>query len=403
MELVKGIPITSFCDKNRLSPRQRLELMVPVCRAIQHAHQKGVIHRDIKPSNLLVTMYDGRPVPKVIDFGIAKATGQRLTEKTLFTEVGQIVGTLEYMSPEQAEMNQLDIDTRSDVYALGVVIYELLTGTTPITAQQLREAGFTEMLRTIREKEPPKPSTRISQSGEAIASISAVRGSEPARLSKTVRGELDWIVMKALEKERARRYDSPSGLASDIERFLTGDAVSACPPSSVYRLRKFARRNKVALTTTAAVAAALLLGFVISVNQAIRARKAEIFAREKAESERRTRIEAVEARNREAEQRLLAQRRTYAANSLMMQMAWEQKNLSRFADLLSAQRPRPGDLDLRPTRLRKSERAQIRGRRSVDDCRWVSRGRCRMRWQGTGGNLVMGCQYEIWAAAGCPR
>ena len=213
MELVKGVSITQYCDQSRLSPRERLALFIPVCQAIQHAHQKGVIHRDIKPSNVLVTLIDARPVPKVIDFGVAKAIDQRLTEKTLFTQFGSIVGTLEYMSPEQAELSGMDVDTRSDVYALGVLLYELLTGTTPLEHERLRDAGFGEILRRIKEEEPPRPSTRLSGSGERLASIAAVRGTEPARLTRVVRGDLDWIVMKALEKSRTRRYESAGGFA----------------------------------------------------------------------------------------------------------------------------------------------------------------------------------------------
>ncbi len=196
MELVHGVPITKYCDDNHLTPRQRLELFVPVCQAIQHAHQKGIIHRDIKPSNVMVTLYDGKPVPKVIDFGVAKATEQKLTERTLFTQYGTMVGTLEYMSPEQAEMSALGVDTRSDIYSLGVLLYELLTGSTPLTHKRLKEAAYAEILRMIKEEEPPKPSTRLSDSGEALASISAQRHTEPAKLTKLVRGELDWIVMK---------------------------------------------------------------------------------------------------------------------------------------------------------------------------------------------------------------
>src|SRR5262245_14120734 len=260
MELVKGTPITRYCDEHRLTPRQRLELFVPVCQALQHAHQKGIIHRDVKPSNVLVAPYDGRPVPKVIDFGVAKAAGQRLTERTLFTEVGAVVGTLEYMSPEQAELNNQDIDTRSDVYSLGVLLYELLTGTTPLTRKRLKQAAFDEMLRLIREEEPPRPSTRLSESQDSLPSISAQRQTEPAKLTKLVRGELDWIVMRALEKDRSRRYETANGLARDLLRYLADEPVEACPPSATYRFRKFARKYKKALATVTAFAALLVAG-----------------------------------------------------------------------------------------------------------------------------------------------
>jgi tetratricopeptide (TPR) repeat protein len=257
MELVRGVPITRYCDEHRLTPRQRLELFVPVCQAVQHAHQKGVIHRDLKPANILVASYDGRPVPKVIDFGIAKAAGQPLTEHTLVTGFGTVVGTLEYMSPEQAELNQLDIDTRSDVYSLGVVLYELLTGSTPLERKRLKQAAMLEVLRVIREEEPPKPSTRLSTDDE-LPSIAAARGLEPRKLSGLVRGELDWMVMKALEKERNRRYESANGFAADLLRYLADEPVLACPPSAGYRLRKFARRNRTALAV-----AGLALSFVV--------------------------------------------------------------------------------------------------------------------------------------------
>ena len=261
MELVKGVPITTYCDDLRLTPEQRLELFVPVCQAVQHAHQKGVIHRDLKPSNVLVALYDGRPVPKVIDFGVAKATGEALTERTLFTGFGEMVGTLQYMSPEQAELNQLDVDTRSDVYALGVLLYELLTGTTPLEAARLKRAALLEALRVIREEEPPRPSTRLSTS-DALPTVAANRGLEPKRLSGLVRGELDWIVMKALEKDRTRRYATAAGFAADVERYLSDEPVQAGPPSAWYRGRKFARRNRAALTITA-VAVCALIGAVV--------------------------------------------------------------------------------------------------------------------------------------------
>ena len=252
MDLVKGRPITRYCDEHHLTPRQRLELFIPVCLAVQHAHQKGVIHRDLKPSNVLVALYDGKPVPKIIDFGIAKAAGQQLTDKTLVTGFGSIVGTLEYMSPEQAEVNQLDIDTRSDIYSLGVLLYELLAGSPPFSRKELEKAGILEMLRVIREQAPTKPSTKLG-SADGLPTLAANRGTEPARLTKLVRGELDWIVMKALEKDRNRRYESANGFAMDVQRYLADEPVQACPPSAGYRLRKFARRNKGALAVGALV------------------------------------------------------------------------------------------------------------------------------------------------------
>ena len=267
MELVKGIPLTKFCDEQRLSIQERLELFMPVCHAIQHAHQKGVIHRDIKPSNVLVALYDGRPVPKVIDFGIAKATGQRLTDRTLFTEFGAVIGTLEYMSPEQAEMNQIDIDTRSDIYSLGVLLYELLTGTTPLTRETVKQAAFAEVLRRIREEEPPRPSTRLSQTADRLASLSAQRKLEPKQLTNALRGDLDWIVMKALEKERNRRYETANGLARDIQRHLENLPIEAKSPSLLYTARKFVRRRTRSVVAACLGMALLVCAGVVALQQ----------------------------------------------------------------------------------------------------------------------------------------
>jgi serine/threonine protein kinase len=298
MELVKGIPITRYCDERQLTPRERLELFIPVCQAVQHAHQKGVIHRDLKPSNVLIALYDGKPVPKVIDFGVAKATGPKLTERTLHTDYGAIVGTLEYMSPEQAELNQLDVDTRSDVYSLGVLIYELLTGSTPLEPGRLRDHALLDVLRIIREDEPPRPSTRLSTT-DGLASIAANRNVEPHRLTGLVRGELDWIVMKALEKDRNRRYATASSLALDLRRYLDDEPVLACPPSAWYHLGKVVRRNVVALAVAALVSLSLLgalIGLAVSNVLISRANTATAAALKQAKNnESRAKIEAEKA------------------------------------------------------------------------------------------------------------
>ena len=262
MELVKGVPITQFCDENKLSVRQRLKLFVTVCKAIQHAHHKGVIHRDIKPSNILVTLHDGSPVPKVIDFGVSKAISQQLTDKTMFTAHGQMIGTVQYMSPEQAEMSGLDIDTRSDIYSLGILLFELLTGSTPLDPRQIRETGYAEMQRLIREQESPKPSTRLSTMGDHLTSIANKRSTDANRLSQFMRGDLDWIVMKSIEKERGRRYETASSFAEDVERFLANEPVEARPPSIGYKLRKFASRNRGSVIAVTLIAGALLLGVI---------------------------------------------------------------------------------------------------------------------------------------------
>jgi WD40 repeat protein/serine/threonine protein kinase len=333
MELVKGRPITRYCDEHRLTPRQRLELFIPVCQAVQHAHQKGIIHRDLKASNILVAPCDGRPVVKVIDFGVAKATGQRLTERTLFTEFGAIIGTLEYMSPEQAELNNQDIDTRSDVYSLGVLLYELLTGTTPLDRKRLKEGALLELLRIIREEEPPRPSTRLN-AVEGLPSIAANRGLEPRKLSGLVRGELDWVVMKALEKDRNRRYETANGLAMDVQRYLADEPVRACPPSAGYRLRKFVRRNWAAVLAAATVAAALLIGTAVATWQAVRATRAEAKAEANAES------------TREAKRN--SDRRLYISDMRLAQPTWDENQMGRLLELLEGQRPEWTDgVDLR--------------------------------------------------------
>jgi eukaryotic-like serine/threonine-protein kinase len=325
MELVKGIPITRFCDERRLTLRERLELAIPVCQAVQHAHQKGVIHRDLKPSNVLISLYDGKPVPKVIDFGVAKATGPRLTDETLCTEFGAVVGTLEYMSPEQAELNQLDIDTRSDIYSLGVLLYELLTGSTPLEHKRLKAVLFLEVLRVIREEESPRPSHRLSTT-EELPSIAACRNSEPRKLRGLVRGELDWIVMKALEKDRNRRYETANDLAADLRRYLDDKPVEACPPSAGYRLCKLVRRHRGPVLAVALMLLALLAGVVGTTWGLIRAKQAL-----QAEAEQRALAEANEQKALE-QKRIAVSVRTFLQQDLLRQAdATEQANAVRQA------------------------------------------------------------------------
>jgi eukaryotic-like serine/threonine-protein kinase len=277
MEYVKGMPITEYCDAARMSVAERLSLFVQVCSAVQHAHQKGIIHRDLKPSNILVAPYDDQPVPKVIDFGLAKAINQSLTERTLHTAHEAVLGTPLYMSPEQVQLNNLDVDTRSDIYSLGVLLYELLTGTTPLEKKRFQEAAWEEIKRLIREEEPPRPSTRLSSS-EMLPSLAAGRQIEPERLRKLLCGELDWIVLKSLEKDRTRRYETANGFSMDVQRYLAGEAVQAHPPSARYLLQKFARKHRVGLTTAAAIALLLVAGVAVSTWQAVRATKAEAAA-----------------------------------------------------------------------------------------------------------------------------
>jgi eukaryotic-like serine/threonine-protein kinase len=322
MELVHGVPITDFCDNHHLDPRTRLELFVEVCRAVQHAHTKGIIHRDLKPTNVLVTLDEGVPVPKVIDFGVAKATGEQLTDKTLFTNFAQMIGTPLYMSPEQAELTGVDVDTRSDVYSLGVLLYELLTGTTPLDKDRLKQAAFDEVRRIIREEEPPRPSARLNKMGkEALSVFSALRKSDQKQLGRLVCDELDWIVMKALEKERGRRYDTASALSADVQRYLRDEPVEACPPSAWYRFRKFARRRKAALW--------ILTGITLSVIiSAIALAVSNVRVSRSLEQETAAKSELVMALERE-------RRNSYSQRIALADREWSSNNLHRMEELLN--------------------------------------------------------------------
>ncbi|MBS0260594.1 MAG: protein kinase [Planctomycetes bacterium] len=347
MELVKGTPITEFCDARRLSARERLELLIPVCLAIQHAHMKGIIHRDIKPSNVLVALHDESPVPKVIDFGVAKAMGQQFTEKTIYTGFGALVGTPAYMAPEQATFNQLDVDTRADVYALGVLLYEMLAGSPPIEKERLKQAALDEVLRIVRDEEPPRPSQRLSTS-QAKASIAATRQSDPGKLSALMQGEIDWIVMKALEKDRTRRYDTANGLAKDIQRYLAGDAVEACPPTLAYRLRKAFRKNRGTLGVVSTFVCMAIGAATVGMYLAVRSTRAETLAKQ-AEKE------ALEARMIAEMRQVQAEENAEEARRKTVQL--NQEALAHFEARLDAEiRARSLQVDLDLAELKTDEK-----------------------------------------------
>ncbi|MGA2255993.1 MAG: protein kinase, partial [Thermoguttaceae bacterium] len=372
MEFVNGVQVTNYCDQNRLTTRERLELFIQVCRAIEHAHQKGIIHRDIKPSNVMVTLYDGAPVPKIIDFGVAKSVFGQLTEKTLFTHHGQMLGTPLYMSPEQAEMSGPDVDTRSDIYSLGVMLYELLTGGTPFDRERVREVAYDELRRMVREDDPPRPSDRISTLGAAATVISGQRKTDPARLSQLLRRDLDWIVMKALQKDRSRRYQTASEFAQDIERYLSNEPIHARPPTLSDRVAKWARRHRPLVWSAVVLLVLGTIGSFISTlliagayeeknHQLTATEKAEKLAREQEGIAKRQeklakqqeglaneQRKVAEAQKEEAvNQRGISDWNLYVAHMRQAERDWQQGQIGRLHEMLDSHFPQPGQPDPR--------------------------------------------------------
>ena len=372
MELVKGRSITKFCDEERLSTSRRQELFIAVCHAIQHAHQKGLVHRDLKPSNVMVSFVDGKPVPKIIDFGIAKAMQHDLTDKTVFTRFHQFMGTPAYMSPEQAGTDSADIDTRSDIYSLGTVLYELLTGRTPMNSREIASANYDEIRRQIREVEPPRPSNRIvTLDAEERTTVARSRSVEPGKLSRLVAGDLDWIVLRAMEKDRNRRYETANEFAKDIQRYLDNEPVAARKPSMSYVFQKFARRHKAALATAACFVLLLTVSACVAAAQAIQ-NKSLFTAAEEA------RLKEMNAKQRETELRRIAETERdrsqsflYSANMNLTQRAWDDARMGRMAQLLDLHRPQPGQPDMRSfewfylDRLRHSDLLTLKGHTAV--------------------------------------